>query len=138
MLFISTNSDEFPFKEASKLWYENKKYFLPLDISFEKLSKGLKGNLWACFEDNKFLGFIYFELKENKWFLSGVACRKMYKYIPICINRLCEKYFNDWNIDKIFSETEYLHAKLALKRSGFIEVKNNLFVKEKLCFGKMK
>jgi len=130
MIFISTNSDKFPYVDAEKLYVDNKKYFLPLDISFNQLIQGLHGNLWACFEDNKFIGCIYFELKENKWYLSGFSKRKMYKYIPYAINGLCELYFKDQAITEIYSDTAHRHAQYALKRAGFIQIGFNLYLKK--------
>ena len=129
MLYISTNSKDFPYEEARKLYEDNKKYFLPLDISFDALIEGLRGNLWAVTVDNIFIGCIYFEQRENKWFLSGVSVRKQYKYIPQAIEGLCKLYFEQ--TDAIYSETEHKWAKEALKRADFIQLKENLFRKER-------
>lgn len=125
MFYISTNSKDFPMEEARKLYEDNKKYFLPLDISFEELIEGLQGNLWAVIVDNTFIGCIYFEQRQGKWFLSGVSKRKQYKHIPQAIEGLCKLYFEQ--TDTIYSETEHKHAKEALKRANFIQIKENLF-----------
>ena len=129
MYFISTNSKDFPWEQAKILYNSNKKYFLPLDITFEELCKGLNNNLWATIADNQFIGLIYFELKENKWFMSGVSERKMLKYITEAINGLCELYFEQTNA--IYSETDFTHSKLALKRAGFKHFKENIYRKDK-------
>lgn len=129
MYFISTNSKDFPFEQAERLYNENKKYFLPLDITFKEIVKSLNGNLWATIADNQFIGLIYFELKDNKWFLSGCSERKMFKYISEAITGLCELYFNQ--TDTIYSETDFTHAKLALQRAGFINIHTNIFRKDK-------
>jgi hypothetical protein len=131
MIFLNPNCENFPFEDAKKLYEDNKKYFLPQDITFETLLQGLQGNIWAVIEDNKFIGLIYFEVRNNKWFLSGVSNRKMYKYITQAITELCNHYFNYWDINDIFSETEFLNAKIALKKAGFFNIENNLFVKER-------
>lgn len=127
MYFISTNSESFPWQQAEILYNKNKKYFLPLDITFKELSEWLNGNLWAVIADNKFIGLIYFELNNKKWFLSGCSERKMFKYITQAITELCELYFKQ--TDTIYSETEYKWAKQALKRADFIQIADNLFMK---------
>lgn len=129
MYFISTNNEDFPWQQAERLYNDNKKYFLPLDITFEELCNGLNGNCWSCFEDGLFLGLIYFELKENEWFLSGCSERKRFKYISEAITSLCELYFNQ--TDTIYSETEHKWAKQALLRANFIQIHPNIFRKDK-------
>lgn len=129
MYFISTNSKDFPWQQAERLYNENKKYFLPLDITFEELANWANGNLWATIEDDLFIGLIYFDFKDNKWFLNGCSERKMFKYISKAINELCTLYFEQ--TDVIYSETEHTHAKIALKRAGFIQIHPNIFRKEK-------
>ena len=129
MIFLSTNSKDFPFDEAKILYNENKKYFLPLDITFEELCNNLNGNLWATIADNQFIGLIYFELKQNKWFMSGCSNRKMFKYITKAITGLCELYFGQ--TDTIYSETDFKHAGEALKRAGFKHIHSNIYRKDK-------
>ena len=130
MIYLSTNSKEFPFKEAEQLYEDNKKYFLPLDIPFMELSEGLNGNFWSCFKDGVFIGCIYFELKDDKWFLSGFSKRKTYKYISEAIRGLCKLYFGQ--VDTIYSETPFTHAQRALKRAGFQQIDKDLFrIKDK-------
>lgn len=127
MYFVSTNSENFPFKQAEMLYNENKKYFLPLDISFKEHSRRLNGNLWATIADCQFLGLIFFEWKNGKLFLSGCSKRKMFKYVSKAIIGLCELYFEQTNL--IYSETEHKWAKQALKRAGFLQISDNLFKK---------
>lgn len=129
MIFLSTNSPEFPYEEAQRLYHENKKYFLPLDITFDKLTEVLRGNLWACVANGLFVGLIYFELRDDKWFLSGCSNRKMFKYITGAITGLCQLYFEQTNT--IYSETDFKHAKQALKRAGFINIYENIYRKDK-------
>ena len=129
MYFISTNSKDFPFEQAKTLYNANKKYFLPLDITFEALCKSLNGNLWGVMIENNLAGLIYFEFKEGKWFLSGCSQRKQFKHVAEAINGLCELYFEQ--TDAIYSETDFTHSKLALKRAGFKHYKDNIYRKDK-------
>lgn len=133
MNYLSTNSKKFPFTEAEKLYNENKKYFLRnYDMKFEDFCESLNGNLWACMLDNKFLGAIYFDLRPQGWFLSGFAKRKVIEYVSEAINDLCNHYFNDWRISAIYADTNFRHAKFALLRAGFKQLKTDLYIKRKV------
>ena len=128
MIIYSSLDENYPRNDAERLYNENKKYLLEIDYS--RLEKLLKGNLWAVTVNNRFYGVIYFEVKDDKWFLSGFSERKAYKYVVKAFNMLCSHYFNLYNIHTIYSKTEYLHAKLALKRAGFKQVTSDTFRKE--------
>ena len=80
-----------------------------------------------CFysDEGKLLGVIYLEGKDDKTYLSGFSIRKNYKNILTAINSVCN-YFSD---DDIYSETPHLHAKIMLKKCGFKQIKENLFIK---------
>lgn len=130
MIFINTNNKAFPWEIAEQLYEDNKKYFLPLDISFEQLAQGLQGNLWAVNVDNIFSGCIYLEVIDGKWYLSGFSKRKMFKHVPDAINALCGLYAARYRLKEIYSETSHKHAKLALLRAGFLQVDTNLFRKD--------
>lgn len=129
MYFISTNSRDFPWEQAERLYNDNKKYFLPQDRSFKELAKWANGNCWATIADNQFIGLIYFEIKGGNWFMSGCSERKMFKYITQAITELCELYFEQ--TDTIYSETDHKHAEMALKRAGFKHYKDNIYRKDK-------
>ena len=119
MIIYSSLDENYPRNDAERLYNENKKYFPLFDLTYQELEQKLKGHLWAITVNNELYGVIYFEFKDNKWFLSGFSKRKVYKYVVEAIHRLCTHYFNLYNIHTIYSETTFRHAEIALKRAGF-------------------
>ena len=86
----------------------------------------LQDYCFCFYEDTgKLLGVIYLEGKDEKTYLSGFSVRKNYKNILTAINSVCN-YFSE---DDIYSETPHKHAKLMLKKCGFKQIKDNLFIK---------
>ena len=125
MILISSNDINFPYRACERLYNENKEYLLPLDITFDKLIKCLKGNFWAVCDDNeKLMGCLYFEIRfNNKWFISGFSARKVTAHVVNAIHTLIEHYGKK----KVYSETPHRHAKIALLRAGFKKIRYNIY-----------
>ena len=124
MILISSNDITFPYKACERLYNENKEYNIS-SLEFDKLIEALKGHFWAVCDDKDILmGCLYFEIRfNNKWFISGFSCRKVYKYVVEAIHTLIGHY----KLDKVYSETPHRHARLALLRAGFKKIKYNIY-----------
>ena len=125
MILYSSNDINFPYKACERLYNENKKYLLPLDITFDKLIECLRGNFWAvCDDNNNLMGCLYFEIRfNNKWFISGFSARKVTAHVVNAIHTLIEHYGKK----KVYSETPHRHARIALLRAGFKKIRYNIY-----------
>ena len=124
MILYSSLDINFPYKACEILYNENKKYLLPLDITFDKLIECLRGNFWAVCDDNdKLMGCLYFETRNKKWFISGFSARKVTKYVSDAIHTLIKHYGKK----KVYSETPHRHARIALLRAGFKKIRYNIY-----------
>ena len=124
MILISSNDINFPYRACERLYNENKKYNIS-SLEFGDLIEALKGNFWAvCDDNNNLMGCLYFETRfNNKWFISGFSCRKVYKYVVEAIHTLIGHY----KFDKVYSETPHRHARIALLRAGFKKIRYNIY-----------
>ena len=74
MIYYSSFSPNFPYEQCKELYKINEYLVQPNGLEFDKLIEGLKGNFWAvCDNDNNLMGCIYFEIRDNNWYLSGFS-----------------------------------------------------------------
>lgn len=97
---------------------------LPIPAEILKLN-----DFCFCFYDElsgKLLGVIYLEGREGKTFLSGFSKRKNYNNIIEAINTVTEVFKGK---EDLYSETPFKHAKFVLKKCGFEQLSEKLFIK---------
>ena len=129
---LSSNNKDFPYEQVKELYIKNKEFFRDSDYPFEDFVKDSKGHLWAYIEDEKLIGYIFMHtFKDDSCCLSGNSNRKCFKYLEEIINGTCGYYFTHYEINKIYSITDYKHAQLVLKRAGFLQIDSDKFLKER-------
>ena len=126
MIYYSSLDAEFPYKQCEDLYEVNDEYLFKNKLSFKELIDALKGNFWAvCNDENSLVGCIYFEIKNEKWHLSGFSKRKVTKYVKEAIDTL----INHYGFKELYSIPEYKQATYSLLRCGFEKIGYNLYIR---------
>ncbi len=77
-------------------------------------------------KDNKFIGCLYFYLKDNKLYVNGYSNRHCHLE-----NIECLKLAKNWFNCDIWAQTPHRTAAICLLRAGFKKVNSNTYVKMK-------
>lgn len=81
---------------------------------------------YSFFDDDKFIGCIYYYEKDGKLFVNAFADRHTHN-----INLFCLKKSFEWFNCDIYAETVHKTAILCLYKCGFKKVDNNLYKYER-------
>lgn len=124
MISVKIPADKnFNFKECKKLYRKYSKFI------------GDKGNFrdivnnsffYSFFNDDLFIGCIYFYEKNNKLYINAYADR--YTHL---INLECLKKSLTWFNCNIYAETTHKTAILCLLKCGFKKYNNNTYIYER-------
>lgn len=133
MQALRNDNKDFPFGEVKKLYIKNKHYFENPDYPFESFIKDFSPHVWAFVENKELVGYIFLHsFTENSCSLSGNANRKLSNFVNEAICGTCGYYFKTFNqLQKIYSTTDFRHAKIALLRAGFKHIENDKFLLER-------
>jgi len=81
---------------------------------------------YSFFDNQKFLGCIYFYEEDNKLYVNAFANRHTHLQ-----NLKCFKMSLDWFNCDIYARSKHKTAILCLLKSGFKRIDNNLFIYER-------
>lgn len=121
-VYIPTDK-EFNYKECKQLFKKNKKK-LRETFSFKEVIDGTF--FYSFFDDDRFLGCIYFYDKLGKRYIASFGTRHHHKE-----NIECLKLSLTWFNSDIYAITYEKTAKLCLLRAGFKKIDDNTFIYER-------
>lgn len=125
MLILKPEDPLFNFFEC-KNFYEKNQKLLDDFTPFEELIKDDDIHFYSFYENEKFIGCIYFYLNNNKVFVNAFAKRHTHKTNIECLKKSLTFYSCD-----IFATSEHKTAILCLLKCGFKKVKDNLYKYER-------
>lgn len=124
MIKVYIPSDrEFNYKECKKLF---KKYRKQINDNQEFRDIVANTFFYSFFDDDKYIGCIYFYQKNDKLFVNAYAKRHMHKLTIECF-----KMSLDWFTGDIYAQTTRKTAILCLLRSGFKKIQQDLYKYER-------
>ncbi len=117
------NDYGFNYKQCKKL-YKKYRHLINDNQEFRDIVKNTF--FYSFFDDDKFVGCLYFYEKNNKLYVNGFSHRHMHKQ-----NLECLKMSLNWFNCDIFAETPHKTAVLCLLRCGFKKSSDNLYKYER-------
>lgn len=121
-VYIPTD-ENFNYKECKKLYKKYQK-LIGDDEEFRNIVKN--AFVYSFFDDDIFLGCIYYYYVENSLYVNAFANRHHHQ-----LNLECFKMSLDWFDCDIFAKTQHKTAIFCLLKSGFKKISNNLFKYER-------
>lgn len=118
-VFIPTDNG-FNYKQCKKLF---KKYRDKVSDNSEFRDIVKSTFFYSFFDDDKFLGCIYYYEKNNKLYVNAYASRHHH-----LINMECLKMSLNWFNCDIYAETTHKTAILCLFKCGFKRIDEKLFI----------
>lgn len=121
-VYIPSNK-EFNFKECKKLFHKYKR-----QIGDKQKFRDIVENsfFYSFFNDEQFIGCIYYYYKEDKLFVNAFANRHTHQ-----TNIECLKMSLGWFNCDIYAKTEHKTAILCLLKCGFKKYSNNIYKYER-------
>lgn len=117
------HDQDFNYKECKKLY---KKYSKEIGDSREFREIVRDTYFYSFFEDEKFIGCIYYYQENGKLFVNAFA--KRHTHIT---NIKCLKQTFDWFNCDIYARSTHKTAILCLYRCGFKKIGTNLYIRSK-------
>lgn len=114
--------NNFNYSECKRLY---EKYQMDIRDPSEFSDVVLNTFFYSFFDDDKFIGCIYYYHKQGKLFVNAVAERHTH-----LINLECLKMTFKWFNCDIYAETRHKTAILCLYRLGFKKIGQKLYIKE--------
>ena len=122
-VFTPLDKGSFNYKECKKLFKKCKKR-INENQEFRNIVKNTF--FYSFFDDDKYIGCIYYYYKDDKLFVNAFANRHTHNTNIICL----KKSFDWFNCD-IYAETTHKTAILCLLRTGFKKISTNLYKYER-------
>lgn len=110
---------EFNYKQCKKLFKKHKK-LINENQDFRNIVKNTF--FYSFFDDEKFLGCIYYYYKNNRLYFNGFSDRHTHLQ-----NLECLKMSFDWFNCDIYAETPHKTAILCLLKCGFKKISENTY-----------
>ena len=124
MIKVYIPSDyEFNYKQSKKLYKKCQK-LIGDNQEFKDIVKNRF--FYSFFDEDIFIGFMYFYYENNKLIFNGFANRHLHKQTVQCV-----KMTFDWFDCDIWAKSKNKPAILCLLRSGFKKVSENLYKYER-------
>lgn len=124
MIIVRIPTDKnFNYKECKKLFFKCNR-FIKDGSRFRDIVENTF--FYSFFNDDEFIGCIYFYYRDDKLFVNAFAHRGRHK-----LNLECLKMTFDWFNCDIYAESVQKPAILCLYRCGFKKIGENLYIKEK-------
>lgn len=124
MITVRIPTDKnFNYNECKKLFNKYKKLIRD-DTKFDEILKN--SFFYSFYDENTFIGCIYYYYRNEKLFFNGYANRHLHKQVIDCI-----KMTFDWFNCDIYAESIQKPAIYSLLRCGFKKHKGNIYIKEK-------
>ena len=125
MLILTPKDYLFNYNECKKLYEDNQK-FIDDNTPFKNLVNDNDIHFYSFYENEKFIGCIYFYVNDNKVFVNAFAKRHTHKINLDCLKKCLSFYSCD-----IYARSKYQTAILCLLRCGFKKVNNNIYKYER-------
>lgn len=121
MIIVKIPSDsDFNYKQCKKLF---KKYRDKINDNSEFRNIVKDTFFYSFFDNDKFLGCIYYYEKENKLYVNAYAGRHHHQQ-----NIECLKMSLNWFNCDIYAETTHKTATFCLLKCGFTRINEKLFI----------
>lgn len=125
MIKVYIPSDyEFNYKQCKKL-FKKYKNLIGDNQEFRDIVKNTF--FYSFFDDDTYIGCIYYYYQKNKLFVNAYANRHLHKQTIECF-----KMSLDWFNCDIYARTQHKTAILCLLKSGFKKISDNLYKYERI------
>lgn len=117
------NDFDFNYKQNKKLYKKYRK-----EIGDQREFRDIAENtfFYSFYDDDKYIGFIYFYYEFGKLFVNACANRHTHN-----INIECFKQTFDWFTCDIYARSQHKTAIYCLYKLGFKKIKDGLYIYER-------